>query len=66
MVINRGKRRAVGFVRNVGPLVLVLGDVQGQAGLGSEHPDRAVHVPGRGKVVGLRDLQGTLPTRTVL
>ena len=46
--------------------MLVLGNTQGQAGPGSEQPDRAVGVPVHCRGVGLVDLLGSLPSRMIL
>ena len=42
------------------------GDIQGQAGWGSEQPDPAIGVPVHCRVVGLDDLLRFLPTHTGL
>ena len=42
------------------------GDVQGQAGPGSEHPDQAGNVSVRHRGAGLNDLPGSLSTQRIL
>jgi len=44
----------------------LLGDSQGQAERGSEHPDVAVGVPVHCRGVGPDGLYGSLPTKTIL
>ena len=42
------------------------GNIPGQIGRGSEHPDLVEDVPGHCRGVGLDDLWKSLPTRTIL
>lgn len=42
------------------------GDICGQAGWSSEHPDLSVGVPACRRVVGLDDPEGSLPSQMIL